>query len=703
MSFDIQSKGEPLPETSSEKDDWWEDEPVWPRENDSFERTAAAHTPHVPSSTLRREKKSRKTRLWLFSVFCIAVLVSGGWWIKEKVVSEGLAGGKELQAGVAAFKAGENQGGRDHFQNAALHFQSANIFFTGWGNILSLLHALPGLSKIATGYELLETGEALARAGLSLSDVVTKALTTLSGNDEEGVLVRTLAEVQAPLSQTEGALEEANTHFQSVRLSDVPDEQRETIGKLQNELPSLLATLKLSLEHASLLNELLGGKGPRQYLFLFENNQELRATGGFIGSYALLDLTGGGVRKFIVDGIFNPDGQLKENIVPPQPIQKISAAWSLHDSNWFPDFPTSAEKAISFFEKTGGPTVDGVIVITPLVLQRLLAITGPITLPQYGVTIDENNVLEIVQEQVEVKYDKTENAPKKILSDLAGALLERLLAHPNAKDIRALGKALTQSLNERHVLLYARSTETEELIDAAGWSGRVLSTPHDYLSVIHTNINGYKTDGVISESIVHHSTIAPDGSITDTVSITRKHNGGHTPYEWWNKVNADYLRVYVPLGSTLLSARGMTREVVPEPLDYTALGFHRDPDVVREEGAITIDPESGTRIGVDAGKTVFGNWVYVSPGESVTVEYEYRLREKLPLSSRHPGEGIGYSVLYQKQAGTKGIDLSGSVTAPEGLTDVWQSGENLLTFGRTETFHTSFDLNQFVAFVWKKE
>ena len=38
-----------------------------------------------------------------------------------------------------------------------------------------------------------------------------------------------------------------------------------------------------------------------------------------------------------------------------------------------------------------------------------------------------------------------------------------------------------------------------------------------------------------------------------------------------------------------------------------------------------LDPVSGTRISEDAGKTVFGNWVYVSPGESVEVTYTYLL------------------------------------------------------------------------------
>ena len=94
---------------------------------------------------------------------------------------------------------------------------------------------------------------------------------------------------------------------------------------------------------------------------------------------------------------------------------------------------------------------------------------------------------------------------------------------------------------------------------------------------MNTNINGYKTDGVIDETIEHQSELQTDGSIVDTVTITRTHNGGNEKYDWWNKVNGDWMRVYVPEGSKLLEASGQTREFVSPPLDYQSLGFKKDP------------------------------------------------------------------------------------------------------------------------------
>ena len=60
-----------------------------------------------------------------------------------------------------------------------------------------------------------------------------------------------------------------------------------------------------------------------------------------------------------------------------------------------------------------------------------------------------------------------------------------------------------------------------------------------------------------------------------TVTITRKHNGGNEEYDWWNKVNADCMRVYVPEGSEFLEASGQTREFISPPLDYAIAGFQK--------------------------------------------------------------------------------------------------------------------------------
>ncbi len=632
----------------------------------------------------RYQKSSRYPRKAIVAFAVILSFIVLGWCLVSILKNE-------LERGILSIGSAVESMRREDFTASRKHLQvSQKIFDRGafWLSPIALIpkgcSSIPGCSHLLAAEAVFSSGSdgiEAAFAGLSLAERVMQT-NSIAGNDTLSML-DLFESTKLDASRAHEYLVRTERAIGRINPSVIPREFQPQYSTLNKALPLAVALLGNYVEHQSLFAEMLGAHGPRTYLFLFQNNHELRATGGFIGSYALLDVNAGKLRRFFVDGIFNPDGQLKENIVPPKPIQKISAGWSLHDSNWFPDFPTSAEKAMFFYEKTGGPTVDGIITLTPEVLKRVLELVGPVSLPEYGVTIDTENFISIIQEEVEVGYDKEENEPKRILGDVMEVLLQRFLSFGHPKETWELGNSLADLLNERHILMYSKNPDMERLIRAAGWSGEVLSAPHDYVSVIHSNINGYKTDGVIEEEIWHEAEIHPDGKVIDTVIITRKHNGGQTPYEWWNKVNADYLRVYVPLGSKLLSADGMTREFPEPPLDYTALGFRRDPEIEREERETVIDETSGTRISTDAGKTVFGNWVYVSPGESVTVRYTYELPFRVDPSMGEAAGAIGYSVLYQKQSGSNGSNLKAIIRYPESFIPVWQTPENLIPYQRT--------------------
>lgn len=623
--------------------------------------------------------------------------------MKGVALRDGESGYQHLALAAESMRTERFDESLGHFHEAYRAFSHGTESLSLWGGPVSdILRFVPGLSAPASGKYALEAGKHFAAAGIPIAQVAQDLAWSKEAyaQGEKISMLDLFKRAEAPLQETIAELEAGKRALERVNIDDIPADRQDRFLSVRQSLPAFIGLIRSLDRHEALLADILGGNGPRKYLFLFQNNHELRATGGFIGSYAIMDVNDGVVRRFFVDGIFNPDGQLKAQIIPPKALQKVSAAWSLHDSNWFPDFPVSAEKAIFFYEKTGGPTVDGVITLTPTVMQKLLAVTGPITLAQYGLTVDAENFIPVIQEQVEVKYDKEENQPKKVLADLTALLLERVFALQDKTALYAIAQALIEGLNEKQMLLYMRHEETQALIDEAGWSGRVLASSKDYLSVIHTNINGYKTDGVIDETIRHTAQIDADGSIIDTVSITRTHRGGRTPYEWWNKVNADYLRVYVPEGSELLSAKGATWEFPEAPLDYAALGFRRDADVEREENATLIDEKSGTRVYRDAGKTVFGAWAYVSPQESVTVEYRYRLPFKIDMEKIRGGGADSYAALYQKQSGSAGSRLFASVIVPDTIEPIWQTAGNLIPYGREWKLETQLTTDAFAGMVF---
>jgi hypothetical protein len=654
-----------------------------------------------------------KKSAWAFATTMVLIVAgiggasfaSKGFNIKGKVLGVSQDGYANLTTAMKNVADQNFNGSSIEFDKAYDNFAQASSDLDELGGVLiGATRYIPFASSLSSGKNMAEAGKHISAAGKSLNEVVKIASSFKNPleNDQSKVsLLDMFQQTQQNVSSARVELIAAQENIDKVNVSDLPEDKRQKFIELKEKLPAIIALFTSFTNNNDIFVDLLGGNGPRKYLFLFQNNNEMRATGGFIGSYGLLDISHGNIRNFYIDGIFNPDGQLKEKIVPPKPIQKISAAWSLHDSNWFPDFPTSAQEAIKFFEKTGGPTTDGVITLTPAVMQKLLKITGPIEMPEYDVTLDENNFIEKTQYEVEVDYDQEENKPKKILSDLAPIILDKIF---NSKDIATLSKALTalsEGLSQKHILIYSTNEQLQKIISQQGWSGEVLPAGKDYLSVINTNINGYKTDGVIAEDIKHEAEVQADGSIVDTVTVTRKHNGGNSAYEWWNKVNADYMRVYVPKGSKLLDVQGQTREFNNPPLDYDALGFKKDELVEREESSMIVDEQSGTRIYEDAGKTVFGNWVYVSPQETVTVTYKYVLPFK--LFDEKEDDNIGtYSLVAQKQSGSLGSGFSSKLSFPKDVKIKWKSADQLNEGDSQVSFEGKLDVDHFYGLVLEK-
>jgi hypothetical protein len=643
----------------------------------------------------------------------IALIIPGVAWlsqglaIKEDVVSSSLLAYQSLLTARQSLEQADWQTAEQSFSLARSDFLEAHQEINKLGRLtLGILEQLPGGSLVSSGSHLVKVGENLARAGQNLTSAIklfsfnnlfnSINLADSSQNNilatKENTLTDLMVSSQDNLTQALAGIRLANQELSQVKVEALPADIQPEVVSLKEKLPLVEEVLVQAVDYSAALLKILGHDNPRQYLLIFQNNSEIRATGGFIGTYGLLTLDKGVIDDLFIEGVFNADGQLHEKIIPPRPIQKISTAWSMHDANWFADFPTSAQKIAWFYEKTGGPTVDGVISLTPTVIERLLRLTGPISMPEYEVVLTSENFVELIQYKVEVDYDKELNRPKKILADFAPKFIEALNQLSAQKRKEAL-EIIFDCLKEKHILIYFNDPSLEELVIEEGWAGQILPTDKDYLSVVSSNINGYKTDRVVKETIQHQAEIQEDGSIIDTLTITRQHQGGQLAYDWWNRVNANYLRVYLPLGSQLISAQGQTWEIYQPPIDYQKHGFKADPLVSSIESKMVIDSKTGTHIFEENGKTVFANWVYVSPGETVTLTYRYKLPFKINLTK--PSDS--YSLLVQKQSGSLGSQFSHQLNFPADWQISWQYPDQGKMEGGSWQLETDLRLDRFLG------
>jgi len=396
---------------------------------------------------------------------------------------------------------------------------------------------------------------------------------------------------------------------------------------------------------AELLLTLGGVSREQTYLFLLQNNGEVRPTGGFIGTYGVVKLRNARITSFHTDNVYNLDDKVKDilKVTPPAPIAQYfkTDKWFFRDSNWSPDFTESARQALWFYGQEGGKErFDGVIALTPDVIAPLLGVVGSVTVE--GEAYTAQNFAERLEYQVEKGYYRRgipEAQRKEVIGVIASEVLDRLLALPTERWGEVV-KVATRSLHEKHALVYFTDPISQQIADEQGWTGRVVPTETDFVMVADANMLAQKTDLAMTKQIEY--SFRPSGSdLIAQVKLTYTNSG---EFSWLTTRYRDWVRVYVPVGSTFIRSTGfISDEIKKAPLP--------------------------AQVGTELGKTVFAGYFTVEPKETKVITLEY----KLPPSVRQAIAKGEYHLYAQKQSGVPKQGFTANLTFPRTLSVVTPS------------------------------
>jgi hypothetical protein len=222
------------------------------------------------------------------------------------------------------------------------------------------------------------------------------------------------------------------------------------------------------------LPEILGSDKAKTYMILFQNNMELRPTGGFIGSFALVTFQNGQLIDTSVYDVYSADGQLKGYIKPPSPIVNYlnEETWYLRDSNWDPDFSISSKRAEWFLDKTLDRSVDGVIGLNLDVIQSVLEKTGPLKLVDFADEINSMNIYEKVQHEVEGNFFPGSRKKADYLTSLSSSLIYKM-GELNNSQYLDLTKIIFEKLESRDIQVYFHSPAVTRVASVLGWAGEI--------------------------------------------------------------------------------------------------------------------------------------------------------------------------------------------------------------------------------------
>jgi hypothetical protein len=375
--------------------------------------------------------------------------------------------------------------------------------------------------------------------------------------------------------------------------------------------------------------DVLNTKGAtKTYLVLFQNNMELRPGGGFIGSFGIVKIKDGEVVKLEVHDTGNFDGRIPDTVPAPYPMKDTMGidAWKLRDSNYSPDFPTNARKAVEFYELGDGEEkFDGVIGVTANVLTSFLRVTGPVKVPGFPGEYNADTGVRELEIQVERGYLKQGidfGDRKSIMSLLGYAVLDKVKELPISDKLR-LYDVLLADLAEKDIQILLSDAKLQKMIDGIDWGGAIdQSWAKDSVMLVDANLNAFKSDYWMQRQMKHTVDLRTERP-TVTTTVTYHHTA--KVKDFMTKEYQTFARLYVPVGAKLTSLTGSFK---------------------------------GPNFGTEVNRDWMGGLVYVELGQKKDVTWVYTLPEEYNTPD--------YDLLIGRQSGTSIIPTSVTVIAKDG-------------------------------------
>lgn len=515
------------------------------------------------------------------------------------------------------------------------------------------LAAAQELMTLADG--LLETAEISYQAALPILEENERARLDLAR------LTAELVQIQPQLAEAQASLARVSASRARLAPETNSPQVRELVADVDQLLPLLRDGTSLGME----LPRLLGAtdEGPKTYLLLVQNEDELRPTGGFITASGTLLLQDGRMGNLDFSNSGNADDWTKPYPIAPWQLRDYmnSPVLVFRDANWFTHYPTTAQYAEYLYSLSSAHSVDGVIAFDQGLLVMLLGLTGPIRVEGVEYPVDAGNVISYMRAAKKPTPEEAASAEwnnKAFLNKITRALMERIFS--DGVDLEELVTGFTQALNERHILVQVDNPAVSDFLARYHWDGAVSPSDGDFLMVVDTNVGFNKTNAVVESSLVYEVDLTKSNSLTSALSIVHTNKAtGIDSCNHWNKVRVEgekeypiqdcywnYLRVYTPKGVFLV---GSSPQSIPVEWMIGQVSPPAKVDVLDEK---------------IAGVQGFGTIQVVPASSSLTTEFRFLL----PLGVMGVTEDGQYSyrLRVQKQPGTRAVPITIHIRLPEG-------------------------------------
>jgi len=516
-----------------------------------------------------------------------------------------------------------------------------------WTFVIPFLgsYSQDGQHAINAGKSLVQAADTLITSvtpyadllGFKTAEDATASGTTVKPQTIEDRIIfmaQTLDLISPDLDKIGAEMEAAQKELDQINVNRYPEkiagkEVRSEITTIKSTVAQSAQLLTQAKPLIKLLPTLLGNPNPKTYMILFQNDAELRPTGGFMTAYAFLKVTKGKIDLLSSYDIYDLDARFTQKVPAPAAIKTYlnEDYLNLRNANMSPDFKVSMDLFSKYYNTIPNmPHPDGIIAIDTQLPVAILKIIGPIGVGGWGnfsaATDAHCNCPQVVYALEEISdrpTDKVVTGRKAVLGPLMNSMMANAMGSPKRLWPQLLNTVLT-SIQEKHLLFYFFDDATQKVAEDFNSAGRITDPyAYDYLHINDANLGGAKTDMFLTKE-VEQDIENTNGTVTKTVTVSynNPYKGSNCNLEagqlCLNGTYRDYIRLYVPLGSQLISVVGSE---------------------VKEQ------------VSEDLGKTVFEAFFTMRPESQSKIVFKYTLPTSLNLST--------YKMLIQKQPGTPAI------------------------------------------------
>ena len=463
-------------------------------------------------------------------------------------------------------------------------FQSLGAQLAHPDTTLALAAMLPAAANdLHAAQTLAVVGVDISQAGLALLGAATPLLTRLHGTSsllsgsQKLITSADISALQSAMSLAVTRLTDASARLKAVDVNALPlsAHQKALFTEVEPLLPQINALLPQASGMIGLAGWLLGVDAQRNFLIQTLDRGEMRASGGFTGQYGVVSINDGKLGPISLQDVNCLDyltGCLSNGWIfgrrPPAPYDLWwpFANWGLRDSNLSADFPTNARLVMDVYYHETGQHVDGLIDVSPIAIEDVLRITGPIQVPLYGEIVTADNLeakLHYYQQdpaaiakENQLSAGDNSTSTRKRFTQLVGQLLQEKVKSLPVSEVAQVAERMLLDMRSKDLEVYFTNPKVEALLTQLHVDGSVNTTPGaDGFLLAQSNVSVSKATSFVK--VTQHDTVSLDSKGGATHHLTLTFSANYTYNQVYGYLTyRDYLRIYVPPQSRLLGGDG---------------------------------------------------------------------------------------------------------------------------------------------------